>query len=107
MHGRSCNSCGFVGKHHAVRLASPCCVCCATGGPTVIEVEKAWSAWWWDLRINGAVIYVERVMKVRMGSTWPCWRCVVWCRRVGMKRIFCWNRDSKSNMVKVNTVEQD
>ena len=39
---------------------------------TVIEAEKARSAWWWHPRINGVVIYVERVMEVGM-SRLPTW----------------------------------
>jgi len=55
----------------------------------------------------GAVIYVERVTKVGMGSARPCWRCVVCCRLVGVKRILRWNGDGKFDVVKVNTAERD
>ena len=55
----------------------------------------------------GAVPYVERVTKVGMGSARPCWRCVEWCWRVGVKRIFRWNGDGKFDVVKVNMAERD
>jgi hypothetical protein len=88
-----------AGKQH-----SPKC-CAAAGAP---EAEKAWSARRRDARINGADIYVARVTKVGMGSARPCWRCVVWCRWAGVKRIFHWNgEDGKFDVVKVNTAEQD
>jgi hypothetical protein len=73
MHGESCNSCGFMGKHRARRPASPRHACCATGhgGLPFVEAEKARSARRWDPRVNGADIYVERVTKVGMGSARP------------------------------------
>jgi hypothetical protein len=95
------------GKRRARRLLDG--ACWAAGGPVAIEAEeRAWSARRRDPRINGADIYVARVTKVGMGSARPCWRCVVWCRWAGVKRIFHWNgEEGKFDMVKVNTAERD
>jgi hypothetical protein len=37
--------------------------CCAAAGPVVVDVEKAWSARRWGLRINEVDLYVARVTK--------------------------------------------
>jgi hypothetical protein len=82
--------------------------CCDAAGAHGAEAEKVWSARRRDPRINGVDIYVARVTKVGMGSARPCWRCVVWCRWAGVKRIFHWNGEGgKFDVVKVNTAEQD
>lgn len=95
------------GKRRARRLSNGG-ACWATGGPVIVDVEKAWSARRRDPRINGADIYVARVTKVGMGSAKPCWRCLEWCRWAGVKRIFHWNgEEGKFDMVKVNTAERD
>jgi hypothetical protein len=106
MHGGSCNSCGWANVvhggwlRHAVRAvplvasrSSKRRRLGARGGGTRGSM--------------GAVIYVERVTKVGMGRARPCWRCVEWCWRVGVKRIFRWNGDGKFDVVKVNTAERD
>jgi hypothetical protein len=95
------------GKQRARRLSNGG-ACWATGGPVVVDVEKAWSARRRDPRINGADLYVARVTKVGMGSAKPCWRCLEWCRWAGVKRIFHWNgEEGKFDMVKVNTAERN
>jgi hypothetical protein len=98
----------LVGGKRGARGLSNGGACWATGGPVVVDVEKAWSARRRDPRINGADLYVARVTKVGMGSAKPCWRCLEWCRWAGVKRIFHWNgEDGKFDMVKVNTAERD
>ncbi|KAG2117147.1 uncharacterized protein F5147DRAFT_750885 [Suillus discolor] len=42
-------------------------------------------------RVNGADIYVARVIKNGLGAAKPCWRCIHWCWWFGVKRIFHWN----------------
>ncbi|KAG2078415.1 hypothetical protein BDR04DRAFT_1124266 [Suillus decipiens] len=44
-----------------------------------------------DSRVNGADIYVARVIKNGLGAAKPCWRCIHWCWWFGVKRIFHWN----------------
>ncbi|KAG1896238.1 uncharacterized protein F5891DRAFT_958882, partial [Suillus fuscotomentosus] len=44
-----------------------------------------------DSKVNGADIYVARVIKNGLGAAKPCWRCIHWCWWFGVKRIFHWN----------------
>ena len=61
-----------------------------------------------DPRVNGADIYVARVIKSGMGSARPCWRCLEWCRWAGVKRVFHWNGDeARFECVKVNESHQE
>ncbi|KIK97332.1 hypothetical protein PAXRUDRAFT_136499 [Paxillus rubicundulus Ve08.2h10] len=60
-----------------------------------------------DARVNGADLYVVRVVKSRTGSAKPCWRCVRWCSWSGVRRIFHWNPvEGRFDVVKVNSVEE-
>ncbi|KAH7911128.1 hypothetical protein BJ138DRAFT_1113351 [Hygrophoropsis aurantiaca] len=61
-----------------------------------------------DPRVNGADIYVVRVVKNGFGSAQPCWRCVRWCHWSGIKRIFHWNSvERRFDIVKVNNLDND
>jgi hypothetical protein len=109
--GRGRDRIGGDGMSNGVRAGKKrsrkCWAAAGVPGPET-EKEKAWSARRRDPRINGADIYVARITKVGMGSAKPCWRCVVWCRWAGVKRIFHWNgEDGKFDVVKVNTAEED
>ncbi|EIW76547.1 hypothetical protein CONPUDRAFT_168399, partial [Coniophora puteana RWD-64-598 SS2] len=56
--------------------------------------------------VNGADIYVARVVKQGLGSARPCWRCVKWCYWSGVKRIFHWNAsEGRFDVIKVNDLE--
>jgi hypothetical protein len=58
-----------------------------------------------DPRVNGADLYVVRVVKSSTGSAKPCWRCVRWCSWSGVRRIFHWNPvEGRFDVVKVNGV---
>lgn len=57
-------------------------------------------------RINGADIYVVRLVKDGMGKAYPCTRCIEWCRWAGVKRIFHWDPEVNAFLVvKVNGTE--
>jgi len=72
------------------------------------QAERGRSARRRDSRINGADIYVARVVKQGLGSARPCWRCVKWCYWSGVKRIFHWNADEgRFDVIKVNDLEGD
>ncbi|KAG1775624.1 hypothetical protein EV702DRAFT_972718 [Suillus placidus] len=59
--------------------------------PTRQRPPRGWDARRRDSRVNGADIYVARVIKNGLGAAKPCWRCVHWCWWFGVKRIFHWN----------------
>ena len=56
----------------------------------VVEAEKARSTWRWHPRINGAVIYVERVTEVRTS-------------RLPTRGLLCAREDGGANMFKYPT----
>ncbi|PSR73030.1 hypothetical protein PHLCEN_2v11134 [Hermanssonia centrifuga] len=72
----------------------------------VIKPPKGWDVRRRDSRVNGADIYVARVVKNGMGDARPCWRCIEWCRWAGIKRVFHWNgQEGKFEVVKVNDAD--
>lgn len=56
-----------------------------------VEPPRGWDARRRDSKVNGADIYVARVIKNGLGAAKPCWRCIHWCWWFGVKRIFHWN----------------
>jgi hypothetical protein len=59
-------------------------------------------------RVNGADIYVARVLHTGFGTAHPCWRCVQWCRWAGVRRIFHWDDLlGKFKVVKVGEVQRE
>ena len=65
--------------------------------------RRSWDVRRRDPRVNGADLYVARVIKNGMGSARPCWRCLEWCRWAGIKRVFHWNgEEGKFECIKVN-----
>ncbi|KAG2757714.1 hypothetical protein P692DRAFT_20711722 [Suillus brevipes Sb2] len=64
--------------------------CCTQAGCDA-STQRRWDARRRDSRVNGADIYVARVIKNGLGAAKPCWRCIHWCWWFGVKRIFHWN----------------
>ncbi|KAG0706239.1 hypothetical protein DFH29DRAFT_980513 [Suillus ampliporus] len=63
--------------------------CCAIDGELsppcdmlFVEPSRGWDARRRDSRVNGADIYVARVIKNGLGSAKPCWRCIHWLLKV-------------------------
>ncbi|KAG1724603.1 hypothetical protein EDB19DRAFT_1644475 [Suillus lakei] len=76
--------------------------------PTQQRPPRGWDARRRDSRVNGADIYVARVIKNGLGAAKPCWRCVHWCWWFGVKRIFHWNPAiGEFEMLKVNEGYKD
>ena len=87
-----------------------CCNCDDARPDLVIRPPSAkrWDVRRRDSRVNGADIYVARVIKNGMGTARPCWRCLEWCRWAGIKRVFHWNgEEGRFECVKVNESQND
>jgi hypothetical protein len=83
------------GVFYETKAQDSCCAIDAELSPPCdllfVEPPRGWDARRRDSRVNGADIYVARVIKNGLGAAKPCWRCIHWCWWFGVKRIFHWN----------------
>ncbi|KIJ61192.1 hypothetical protein HYDPIDRAFT_31495 [Hydnomerulius pinastri MD-312] len=78
------------------------------GGGRSSSHERSWGSRRRDPRVNGADLYVVRVVKSGTGSAKPCWRCVRWCSWSGVKRIFHWDPvEGRFDVTKVNSAAEN
>ncbi|KAG1859091.1 hypothetical protein C8R48DRAFT_605897 [Suillus tomentosus] len=82
-------------QRSSLRSPDSCCAIDAELSPPCdmlfVEPPRGRNARRRDSKVNGADIYVARVIKNGLGAAKPCWRCIHWCWWFGVKRIFHWN----------------